>query len=55
MENKYYSCDEVAQMYGVKKATVSGWIRDGKLKAVRVGRLYRVRQQDLDAFEASNN
>lgn len=52
---KYFSCKEVAEKYGVKVKTVWGWISSGKLKAVRIGKLYRIKQQDLDAFEASNN
>ena len=54
MDKKYYSCDEIAKMYGVKKSTVWFWIRNGKLKAITVGRFYRVRQQDLESFERQN-
>ncbi len=48
---KYFSCKEVADKYGVTVRTVWCWVREGKLKAVRIGKLYRIKQQDLDAFE----
>lgn len=48
---KYYTCEEVAEMYKVAVKTVWKWIRDGKLKAIRIDRYYRVRQEDIDAFE----
>lgn len=54
MDKKYYTCAEVAQIYGVKVATVWSWVRDGKLGSVRIGQRYRIRQQDLDYFEVAN-
>lgn len=51
---KYYSCDEVAEMYGVKRFTILEWIRNGKLTAVRAGKNYRIRPEDIAAFDAAN-
>lgn len=51
---KYYSCDEVAEIYGVKKITVWSWIRTGKLTAVKAGKNYRIRPEDIAAFDAAN-
>lgn len=48
---KRYSCDEVAEMYGVKKLTVWAWIRAGRLNAIRPGKNYFIRREDLEAFE----
>lgn len=47
------TCDEVAEKYKVKKITVWQWIREKKLPAVRVGREYRIRPQDIEEFENS--
>jgi len=48
---KLYTPQQVADMLQFGKASVLKWIRDGKLKAVRVGRrALRVRQDDLDEF-----
>lgn len=51
---KYYSSDEVAEMYGVERATILKWIRNGKLTAVRAGKNYRIRPEDMAAFDAAN-
>ena len=51
MDKKYFTCSEVAQLYGVKVYTVWSWVREGRLGAVKIGQQYRIRQQDLDAFE----
>lgn len=47
----YLTCDDVAERYGVKKITVWAWIRGKKLNAIQTGRSYRIRREDLKAFE----
>lgn len=49
---KYLTCEDVAERYGVKKLTVWGWIREKKLNAIQTGKLYRIRQRDLEDFES---
>jgi excisionase family DNA binding protein len=40
---------EVAQMLRVSKATISRWVRDGELQAIRLPRgTYRFRRQDVE-------
>lgn len=41
---------EVAELFRVSSMTVYRLIRSGELPAVRVGRSYRVTQQDLQAY-----
>jgi len=48
---KYLTCQEVAQKYGVKVITVWAWIRKKKLRAIKIGKLYRITPQDLAEFE----
>ena len=48
----YYTCEEVAQMYKVKVITVWSWIRTKKLSAMKLGRDYRITDDDLKAFDA---
>lgn len=55
MEKKFFTCEEVAELYCVKVETVWAWIREKKLGSVKIGKLYRIRQQDLDAFEHKND
>lgn len=49
-ENKFYTIEQVAEMLQVVYLTVYRWIQDGKLKAVKAGKQYRIRQSDLDKF-----
>lgn len=50
---KLYSCEEVAERYGVKTITVWDWIRKKKMTALKVGKSYRIREEDLKQFEES--
>ena len=50
---KFYDCKQVAERYGVKITTVWDWIKTGKLKAVRIGRFYRIKEEALAEFEKS--
>ena len=51
---KFYSCEQVAERYGVKVATVWAWIREKKLSAVKIGGGYRVSERDVEAFEKTD-
>ena len=47
----YLDVTRIASITGTHRNTVRGWIRSGRLPAVRLGeRLLRVRRSDLDAF-----
>lgn len=50
---KLYTCDEVAERYQVKPATVLSWIREKKLCAIKIcgSKIYRIAEEDLIAFE----
>lgn len=48
---KLYTCAQVAERYGVSPLTVREWIRGGMLEAIRLGRDYRVSEEDLVRFE----
>jgi excisionase family DNA binding protein len=50
MERGWHSVEQVAERLGLHVRTVRGYIRDGRLKAVRIGKQYRIAQADLDAF-----
>ncbi len=49
--DKYLNCQQVADRYGVKLITVWDWIRKKKLRAIRLGRDYRIRPEDVELFE----
>lgn len=48
---RYYSCPEVAERFGVELCTVWGWIRRKKLSAIKTGKNYSIRPEDLKKFE----
>jgi len=41
---------EIAELFKVNEATVRAWIHEGELRAIRVGREFRVVVKDLEAF-----
>jgi len=50
MTKQLYSADEVAERLGLHVRTVRGYLRDGRLRAVRIGKQYRITSDDLEAF-----
>ncbi|WAL68458.1 helix-turn-helix domain-containing protein [Amycolatopsis cynarae] len=50
MSQQYYSVEQVAELLDLHVRTVRGYVRDGKLKATRIGKQYRIRREDLEAF-----
>lgn len=47
----YYTCKEVAERFRVQERTVWSWIRSGKLPAVRVGKQYRITEEDINVLK----
>jgi len=45
--DELYSVDQVAQQLGLHVRTVRNYVRDGRLKAVRIGKQYRIARSDL--------
>jgi excisionase family DNA binding protein len=43
-----HSVDDVAQKLGLHVRTVRGYVRDGRLPAVRIGKQYRIAPEDLE-------
>ena len=50
MPEKLLRPEEVAEMLQVSRRTVVRWLKEGRLKGVRAGRLWRVRKEDLETF-----
>ncbi len=42
--------EQAAERLAVSPKTLRDWLRTGELKGVKVGRLWRVRPADLEAF-----
>ncbi|MFD3486525.1 helix-turn-helix domain-containing protein [Streptomyces sp. NPDC058665] len=45
-----YSVGEVAERLGLHVRTVRNYVRDGRLKAVRIGKQYRISRADFEAL-----
>ena len=50
MTQDLYSVDQVAAQLGLHVRTVRNYIRDGRLKAVRIGKQYRIAREHLEAL-----
>jgi excisionase family DNA binding protein len=48
-----YDVNSAAQMLAVSPWTIRAYIRNGKLRPVRIGRLVRLEGQELERFVAS--
>ncbi len=48
MSQKLYSVEEIAGMLGLHVKTVRNYVREGRLKALRIGKQYRVSAEELE-------
>ncbi len=44
------TAEQVAERLQVREETVYDWLRAGRLRGVKLGRIWRVREADLEAF-----
>jgi excisionase family DNA binding protein len=49
-KEKFYSPKEIADHYNIKPDTVRKWIKQGKIKAIKLGDIWRVEEADLATF-----
>ena len=47
---KLLTPDQAAERLAVSPKTVRDWLRSGKLTGVKAGKLWRIREFDLEAF-----
>ena len=52
---RVYTCNEIAERYGVTVCTVYKWIRDGAMRAIRIGKAYRIKESAVLEFEEQNS
>ena len=46
----FYSVEQVADRLGLHVRTVRAYLRSGRLKGVRIGKQYRIAQEDLESL-----
>jgi excisionase family DNA binding protein len=54
-ESRMYSLDQVAERLGLHVRTVRGYVRTGRLKAIRIGKQYRVAREELESIIGAGN
>lgn len=50
MREKLLTPEQVAEMLQVHHLTVLKYLKAGKIRSIKLGRVYRIREKDLDAF-----
>lgn len=50
MPERLLTPEETADRLSMKPRTIREWLRSGKLKGVKTGKNWRIREADLDAF-----
>ncbi len=50
MSGEMLTVEQVAGLLDLHKRTVRRYLREGKLKALRIGKQYRIAREDLEAF-----
>jgi excisionase family DNA binding protein len=53
MQESYFTVEQIAQMLQMHPKTVQRYIREGRLRAVKVGKGWRVNGHDLSVFTES--
>jgi excisionase family DNA binding protein len=54
-ETRFYSLDQVAKRLGLHVRTVRAYVRAGRLRAIRIGKQYRVSREELEAVVGASN
>jgi len=52
--NEFLTVDQVAKLLLVHWQTILNYIKGGKLKAVKLGKGYRIQKQELNKFIKNN-
>jgi excisionase family DNA binding protein len=47
---KIYTTEQVAQLLQIHPLTVLKYISSGKLRAIKLGRVYRIRESEIQKF-----
>jgi excisionase family DNA binding protein len=50
MEDRWLSVDDICDYLGVKRDTVYKWINEKSMPAHRVGRLWKFKKEQVDAW-----
>ncbi len=55
MTNDYYTVEQISNMLNIHPKTIQRYIREGKLRATKIGKGWRITGHDLSTFTESNS
>lgn len=47
MEDRFFSVDEVAEILGLSSQTIRKLVKEGRIKAIRLGHAYRIPMESI--------
>lgn len=47
MEDRFYTIDEVAELLGLSSQTIRKLVKEGRIKAIRLGHAYRIQVESI--------
>ena len=50
MDEKFFTTEQVANILQVHPFTILKFIKQGKLKGIKLGRVYRIKESDINKF-----
>jgi excisionase family DNA binding protein len=50
VEERWYTVTEVAEKLSVSRWTITNWLKSRRLKGIKIGKAWRVKESDLDRF-----
>lgn len=53
MQNQYYTVEQISELLSIHPKTIQRYIREGKLRASKIGKSWRVTGHDLSVFTES--
>ena len=48
---RHFTVADIAQRFGAHEVTIRRWLREGRIKPLRLGRLVRITSEELERFE----
>jgi excisionase family DNA binding protein len=54
MQKDYYTVEQISEMLDIHPKTIQRYIREGKLRATKIGKSWRVTGHDISVFMESN-
>ena len=50
LDAKYYTPREIAEKFNITHQAVNKWLHSGELRGIKLGRAWRVKEDDLFSF-----